>query len=51
MGLKVSKKFKDVQKVISFLLMQPKLSTTVKVKEREESIHNTYPHQKNGSKV
>ncbi len=41
MGLKVSKKFKDMQKVISSLLMQPKLSTTVKVKESEESIHNT----------
>jgi hypothetical protein len=41
MGLKVSKKLEDMQKVISSLLMQPKLSTTVKVKESEESIHNT----------
>lgn len=48
MGLKVSKNllFEDVQKVISSLLMQPKLSTIVKVKEREESIHNTYSHKK-----
>jgi hypothetical protein len=51
MGLKVSKKFEDLRKVISSLLMQPKLSTTMKVKESEESIHNTYPHQKKGSKV
>jgi len=48
MGLKVSKKFEDMQKVISSLLMQPK---ALNYCESERKVRNPYmilkyPHQK-----